>query len=142
MKRLGYWVSLLATVVISFLGFFGSTQPVVAGGRCLQPTTLLAVETQLLSVVVSERLCTDSGQKIDLNNANLVAFTDCPGFYPTLARLIVEHGPYPNVESVLELPGLSARQKELLMANLDNFTVKAPVVPLERRMPPRPAMRK
>ena len=113
----------------------------MAGEISLQSATVLAVAEEMPNIG-GERLCTDSGRKIDLNNANLVAFTDCPGFYPTLARSLVTNGPYEKVEDVLEIPGLSDRQKALLRANLDNFTATEPVVPLEMRMPPRPAMGK
>jgi photosystem II PsbU protein len=43
--------------------------------------------------------------------------------YPTLAGKIIQNAPYEKVEDVLEIPGLSDRQKELLQANLDKFTV-------------------
>ncbi len=98
------------------------------------PTALAAVD---VSATASESICVDTGQKIDLNNANLMAFTDCPGFYPTLATLIVQHGPYEQVEAVLDIPDLSEQQQQLLQANLDFFTVSTPVVSLEMRMPPR-----
>jgi photosystem II PsbU protein len=129
MLRVGRILIVLASMLIGCWVWFGWTMPVVAVG------------TQLPNVA-EERLCSEDGQKIDLNNANMVAFTDCPGFYPTLAKLIVTNGPYQKVEDVLELPGLSERQKQMLKANLDSFTVAESVVPLERRMPPRPALRK
>lgn len=131
MKRLAFCIGLLASLIVSYWGLFGWTQPALAGEGNL-----------LLAATAKERVCLDRGQKIDLNNANLVAFTDCPGFYPNLAAAIVASGPYDKVEDVLKLPDLSARQKELLQANLDNFMVTEPVVPLEMRMPPRPAMGK
>jgi photosystem II PsbU protein len=43
--------------------------------------------------------------------------------YPNLARKIIRNAPYKNVEDVLEIEGLSDRQKELLQANLDKFAV-------------------
>jgi photosystem II PsbU protein len=92
--------------------------------------------------LVEQRLCSNSSQKIDLNNANTITFADCPGFYPTLAKLIVINSPYQNVEDVLSLEDLSDRQRELLKANLDRFTVSDPVVSLDLRMPPRPVPRK
>ncbi|MFW6357814.1 MAG: photosystem II complex extrinsic protein PsbU, partial [Chroococcales cyanobacterium] len=51
------------------------------------------------------------------------AFRQYRGFYPTLASKIIQNAPYENVEDVLDIPGLSERQKERLQANLDNFTV-------------------
>jgi photosystem II PsbU protein len=117
------------------------SQPVVAGRISIQPVRLLAVDTEL-PTVGREGLCEEFGEKIDLNNANLVAFMDCQGFYPQLAQKIVENSPYQKVEDVLGIPELSDRQKELLKSNLDHFKVSGPVVSLEKRMPPRPALRK
>lgn len=82
-------------------------------------------------------LCAVSEVGLDLNNANLMAFTDCPGFYPNLASAILTHGPYQTVEDVLAIPDLTDTQKALLAANLKSFTVTAPAIPLAQRMPPR-----
>lgn len=139
MKRLGQWLSILSLLLISCWGFFGWTQPVFAASTNIESLTMLAVKTELPTEI---KLCIESNEKIDLNNANLVAFTDCPGFYPTLAQLILKNGPYQKIEDVLNIPELTPRQKELLTANLDSFSVTPPVVPLERRMPPRPPLRK
>lgn len=86
--------------------------------------------------------CTFEGQKIDLNNANLIAFQDCPGFYPGLAKVILANGPYVKVQDVLKIADLTSEQKQLLKANLDNFTVTEQRMPIEQRMPPRPTLRK
>ncbi len=129
MLRVGKILIVLVSAIAACWVWFDGTMPLVAVGKQLPN-------------VAEERLCSDEGQKIDLNNANMVAFTDCPGFYPTLAKLIVTNGPYQKVEDVLELPGLSEHQQKMLKANLDNFTVTDPVVSLEMRMPPRPVPRK
>ncbi|WP_233501851.1 photosystem II complex extrinsic protein PsbU [Acaryochloris thomasi] len=89
---------------------------------------------------VTEGSCVE-GQTIDLNNANAVAFTDCPGFYPTLAKEIVTHGPYESVEDVLNIPGLNDQQRELLQKKLDLFSVSEARIPIAQRMPPRSMMR-
>jgi photosystem II PsbU protein len=141
MKKLGFWMSLLASAVVSCLGFFGWIQPTIAAPVHFRSTTPLLVAAKLTDVS-NQKICPESQQPIDLNNANMLAFTDCPGFYPTLAKLIVTNGPYQKVEDVLNLPGLSEQQKELLKGNLDKFTLAKPVTSLEMRMPPRPAMRK
>jgi photosystem II PsbU protein len=140
MKRLIRWLSLFSLVLISCFGFLGWTQPVAARNIDIQPVTILAVEPELPRVGY-EPLCPELGKKIDLNNANMIAFKNCPGFYPNLAQLIVKNGPYQKVEDVLEIPGLSDRQKELLKAQLDTFKVTPPVVAPEMRIPPRPVMR-
>ena len=128
-QRLGLWLSLVSLVLVSCLGVLGWAQPGWAEEVSFQPTVMSA----------DAPLCDESDQKIDLNNANLIAFLDCPGFYPNLAKVIVINGPYQKVEDVLTAPGLNNRQKELLQNNLGSFTVKGPVVPLGRRMPPRTA---
>ncbi|MGA9377451.1 MAG: photosystem II complex extrinsic protein PsbU [Phormidium sp.] len=61
--------------------------------------------------------------KIDLNNTNLRAFKRFQGMYPNLGAKIIKNAPYQKVEDVLDIPGLSDRQKEILQANLDEFTV-------------------
>jgi photosystem II PsbU protein len=66
------------------------------------------------------------GSKLDLNNTNVRAFTQYPGMYPTLARMIVRNAPFDEVEDVLNMPNLTDRQKEILQANLDKFTVTPP----------------
>ncbi|MEM7556390.1 MAG: photosystem II complex extrinsic protein PsbU [Cyanobacteria bacterium P01_A01_bin.84] len=63
------------------------------------------------------------GDKIDLNNTNVRAFQQYPGFYPNLARKIIVNAPYENVEDALNIQGLSKRQKNLLQSHLDDFTV-------------------
>jgi len=63
------------------------------------------------------------GGKIDLNNTNVRAFQKYPGLYPTLAKKIIKNAPYQKVDDVLNIPELSTRQKEILQANLGQFTV-------------------
>lgn len=141
MKRLIHWFSLFSLIIISCLGLFCWTQPVVAANTSSQPVTLLMVKTELPNID-DEASCPEFEQKIDLNNANIIAFKDCAGFYPNLASLIIKNAPYQKVEDVLEIPELNDRQKQLLTSQMKNFTLTEPQVPLEMRMPPRPMMRK
>lgn len=85
--------------------------------------------------------CIPIGEKIDLNNANAISFKDCPGYYPTLAKKIINNGPYESVEQVLNIRGLNLKQKKILEDKLDFFTVTEPKTDLATRMPPRPMMR-
>ena len=73
-----------------------------------------------------DKLATEFGKKIDLNNTNVRAFTQFPGLYPNLARMIVKTAPFGSVEDVLDMPGLTERQKDILRNNLGNFTVSDP----------------
>ena len=92
--------------------------PVLAIGGGLQTT-----QAPILRNRADDKLGTEFGKKIDLNNTNVRAFTQYPGLYPNLATKIVRNAPYEKVDDVLEIPGLSDHQKEILQANLDNFTV-------------------
>ncbi|PSN20271.1 photosystem II protein [filamentous cyanobacterium CCP5] len=94
----------------SGLSVFGN-QPVIA---------------EKLRNAVDAKLNTEYGLKLDLNNANVQAFADYPGMYPTLARKILINAPYDSVEEVLDLPGLTDRQISILKDNMDNFTVTPP----------------
>lgn len=85
---------------------------------------VLAVEgNTTLRNRADDKLATEFGKKIDLNNTNVRAFQQYPGLYPTLAKKIITNAPYKKVEDVLDLPGLSDRQKQTLQDNFDNFTV-------------------
>ncbi len=90
--------------------------------RIAAPQLLVAVEGELRDAV-SAKMRTEYGQKLDLNNTNIRAFRQYQGLYPTLAGILVKNAPYDSVQDVLEIPGLSDRQKEILEENLDNFTV-------------------
>ena len=123
-------------MLVSCLGLLNWTQSALAEEFGIPSSRILAAKTE-----TELKLCAESNVKIDLNNANVNAFTDCPGFYPGLARLIVKNSPYQKVEEVLNISELTPRQKNLLQANLNSFEVTESKVPLEQRMPPRPSMR-
>lgn len=89
------------------------------------PPTWVLAETMPRNAV-DDKLSTEYGSKLDLNNTNVQAFTDYPGLYPTLARKILTNAPYKSVDDVLKIPGLSDRQLDILKANLNNFTVTEP----------------
>lgn len=87
------------------------------------PVPVLAEALAPLRNRADAKLGTEFGKKIDLNNTNVRAFQKYPGLYPHLAREIIGNAPYDQVDDVLSIPGLSERQKQILQANLDNFTV-------------------
>lgn len=126
MKRLMRLLTTLS-LLVGCLGWFGVPQHAIAADLSsvtLRPVPILAVEeTTIRRNRADEKLGTEFGKKIDLNNTNVRAFQKYPGMYPNLARKIIKNAPYKNVEDVLEIEGLSDRQKELLQANLDNFAV-------------------
>lgn len=113
MKRLIRFVAVLS-LVMGCLGWLSQT----AVAANLNRVTILAADYRN---VVEDKMATEYGKKLDLNNTNVRAFRQLPGLYPTLAGLIVKNAPYESVEDVLNIPGLTDKQKELLEANLDNF---------------------
>jgi photosystem II PsbU protein len=125
MKRL---VRLLAVwgLLVGCLGWLGLPQSAMAQPMpnvvSLQSVPVLLAEVSLRNAA-DDKLDTEFGKKIDLNNTNVRAFRKYPGMYPTLARKVVDNAPYKSVEDVLDIPGLSDRQKELLQANFDKFAV-------------------
>jgi len=127
MKRLAVFWLVLAVVAASW-GWMGNISAAIAAPlnrSAFVSAPLLAVEAEYRNAV-DDKLSTDFGKKIDLNNTNVRAFMQYPGLYPTLARLLVKNSPYASVDDVLNLPGLTPRQREVLEANLDKFTVTDP----------------
>ncbi len=120
----------ILTLLVGCLGVLAVPQRALAANlssAAFHSVPVLAVkpeaETTLTPSLMNDKLDTEAGEKLDLNNANVRAFMQFPGMYPTLATKIVQNAPYQNVEDVLNLPGLSDRQKQALQANLDNFRV-------------------
>lgn len=85
-------------------------------------SVLTNMQSQIWRNPIDERLGKVS-TKLDLNNANVLAFRRYPGMYPTLARKIIRHAPFDTVEDVLNIPCLNDLEMDLLKVNLDNFVV-------------------
>ncbi|MGG6267581.1 photosystem II complex extrinsic protein PsbU [Leptolyngbya sp. AN03gr2] len=113
MKRLIRFLAALS-LVVGCLGWL----PQAAIAANFNGVTVLAADYRN---VVEDKMATEYGKKLDLNNTNVRAFRQLPGLYPTLAGLIVKNAPYESIEDVLNIPGLSDKQKEILQANMDNF---------------------
>lgn len=112
-------------LIMGCLGWLGQTQAAMAANLSSLTFNAPVVALEFRNVM-DDKLNTEFGRKIDLNNTNVRAFMDYPGLYPTLARVILENAPFENVDDVLDMPGLTQRQKEVLQANLSNFTVSPP----------------
>ncbi|BAZ09896.1 photosystem II oxygen evolving complex protein PsbU [Calothrix sp. NIES-4071] len=126
MKRFARILSVFSLLVAT-LGWLGTTQPAQASGLNgfgFRSVPVFAAETsEAYRNRADDRLAEVYGKKIDLNNTNIASFQRFPGLYPTLASKIVQNAPYRDVQDVLQLKGLSERQKQILKANLDNFVV-------------------
>ena len=123
MKRLlGIMTALL--LIVGSWGFAGATQAQASDLNIftLQSSPILAVRRNTAD---DKRQELERG-KLDLNNSHVRQFRQLRGFYPNLASKIIQNAPYDKVEDVLEIPGLSERQRERLQANLDRFIVTEP----------------
>uniref|UniRef100_UPI0034C6DF09 PsbU n=1 Tax=Arthrospira sp. FACHB-439 TaxID=153964 RepID=UPI0034C6DF09 len=75
------------------------------------------------------KLGTEFGKKLDLNNSSIREFRQYPGMFPTLAKMIIDAAPYDSVQEVLEIPGLTDAQKEIIERYIGEFTI-TPVEPI------------
>lgn len=117
--------ALLTLVLVSCLSLTGWLQPVNAldiNG----PFNSTAILATAYRNPIDAKLETDYGQKIDLNNTNIIDFSQYKGLYPTIAGKVVQNAPYNSVEEVLNIDGLTEPQKKMLQQNLGNFTVTDP----------------
>lgn len=120
-RRSGF-LSALVVACLGILSWFGPVNAAILNGGVPHSMTF-AVEAVSNAADSKLKLGSEFGQKIDLNNANINAFAQYQGLYPTLARLVIKNAPYDSVEDVLDIEGLSDRQKTTLKANFDKFTV-------------------
>lgn len=63
------------------------------------------------------------GDKIDLNNANVRAYRQFPGFYPSIAAKVTSGGPFKAVSDVYNIPGLSSAEKDIIKKYEAKFVV-------------------
>ncbi len=128
---------LIAAVILSGSLLFGSAQPVSAlslndlslSGLSLngQSVTLVAnAGGRELRNAVDDKLATEYGNKIDVNNTNIAAFRKFRGLYPTIAGKVVSNAPYDAVEDILKIPGLRQIEKDRLQQNIGVFTISDP----------------
>ena len=75
---------------------------------------------------VDDKLATDYGSKIDVNNTNIASFRKYRGLYPTIAGKVVSNAPYESIEDVLDIPNLSDVERDRLKQNMDIFTISDP----------------
>ena len=127
MKRLIRNLTVLSLLIgcLGWLSVFPQPSLAAEVSRIVvRPVAVLAVAGKTsLRNRADDKLGTEFGKKIDLNNTNVRAFQRYRGLYPNLAKAIIRHAPYEEVNDVLSIPGLSDRQKQILQANLDKFTV-------------------
>jgi photosystem II PsbU protein len=117
MKRLVGTMMALGLMLISCFGIFSFPQ---------QAEAAVSPVVAEFRNSMDDKLATDFGKKIDLNNTNVRAFAQFPGLYPTLARMILSNAPFEEIDDIFDMPDLTDRQAEILKANLDKFTISSP----------------
>lgn len=128
-KALGAMIA-VGVLVSSLL--FGNAQPVAAAGIGSDLTagsgmSLLAnAGGRELRNSIDDKLATEYGSKIDVNNTNIAAFRKYRGLYPTIAGKVISNAPYDSVEEILEIPGLKQVEKDRIQQNIDVFTISDP----------------
>merc|ERR1712190_164637 len=66
--------------------------------------------------------------QVDINNANVQAYRQFPGFYPTAAGAIASHGPYKEGADIYKIPNLDPRVLDI-MKKYEKNLVCLPVSP-------------
>ncbi len=127
--------ALVAVGVLMGSLLLGHAQPTAAAdlGAQLQ-ATFSSAGTSLLANAggrdlrnqIDDKMATEYGSKIDVNNTNIAAFRKYRGLYPTIAGKVVSNAPYDTVEEILDIPGLRQIEKDRIQQNLDVFTISDP----------------
>ncbi|MGD1854263.1 MAG: photosystem II complex extrinsic protein PsbU [Leptolyngbyaceae cyanobacterium] len=99
-------------------------QPALAS--MLSSDGVLVAEATIPRNAIDDKLTTEYGYKIDVNNTNVAAFTKYRGLFPTIAGKIIRNAPYDNLEDILDIPGLSDIEKSRIEDNMDVFTISPP----------------
>ena len=103
----------VSALSLNELSFSSATLVANAGGKELRNS-------------VDDKLATEYGNKIDVNNTNIASFRKFRGLYPTIAGKVVSNAPYNEVEDILAIDGLSEVERDRLQKNIDIFTISAP----------------
>lgn len=102
----------------------GNPQPTLASA--LNGGSVYLAEANMPRNVIDDKLTTEYGYKLDVNNTNVAAFRKYRGLFPTIAGKIVRNAPYESLEDILDIPGLSDIEKARIEENMDIFTISPP----------------
>merc|ERR1712061_916839 len=117
--------SLVGAAVMSFgigavVGWLRKHQQQVASG--VAATALALAPTSANAIVDYDAIkYLGASDKVDLNNANVQAYRQFPGMYPTAAGQIASHGPYKQVSDIYNIPGLDEKLKATMKKYESNF---------------------
>merc|ERR1712008_451801 len=122
--------SLVSAAVMSFgigtlLGWFRKHQQQMASGAAAGVLALAPVSANAIVDYDAIKYLGGS-DKVDINNANVQAYRQFPGMYPTAAGAIATHGPYSKVSDIYDIPGLEERVKDIMKKYEGQFVCLPP----------------
>jgi len=93
---------------------FSITLPTVAAAVAVVAAAVAAAPGAANAMVEFEGVQYLGGSdKVDINNANVQAYRQFPGFFPTAAGIIATHGPYEKVGDLYNIPNLDPKIVEI-----------------------------
>jgi len=122
--------SLVSAAVVSFgigalLGWFRKQQQQVVSG--VAAGALLLAPASANAIVDYDAIKYLGGSdKVDINNANVQAYRQFRGMYPTAAGQIATHGPYNKVADIYDIPGLDDKIKDIMKKYESQFVCLPP----------------
>mmetsp|Transcript_14088 Transcript_14088/g.33215 ORF Transcript_14088/g.33215 Transcript_14088/m.33215 type:complete len:191 (+) Transcript_14088:72-644(+) len=109
----------MSVAIGAVLGFVRSHRTQVASAAA---AAAVGVSTAANAMVDYSGLAYLGGSdKVDINNANVQAYRQFPGMYPTIAGLIGSNGPYKSVADIYNIKGLTEPMKSVLKQYEANF---------------------
>jgi len=97
----------------AILGWLSTRRQQVAAGAAAAVMTLAPVAAPAMVDYDGIKYLGGSDQ-VDINNANVQAYRQFPGMYPTAAGAIATHGPYKEVKDIYSIPNLDPRVIEIM----------------------------
>eukprot|EP00446_Apocalathium_sp_SHHI-4_P053252 CAMPEP_0177378292 /NCGR_PEP_ID=MMETSP0368-20130122/46251_1 /TAXON_ID=447022 ORGANISM="Scrippsiella hangoei-like, Strain SHHI-4" /NCGR_SAMPLE_ID=MMETSP0368 /ASSEMBLY_ACC=CAM_ASM_000363 /LENGTH=194 /DNA_ID=CAMNT_0018842221 /DNA_START=59 /DNA_END=641 /DNA_ORIENTATION=- len=109
----GFGLVAASVAVGAMLGWFNSRRQQVAS--VAGAAALAMAPAAGLAIVDYDAVKYLGGSdKVDINNANVQAYRQFPGMYPTAAGAIGSHGPYKSVKDIYDIPGLTEQVKGIM----------------------------
>jgi photosystem II PsbU protein len=103
-----------------------SRRAVITAAVSAVAAALIAPVASLANIEYANVGYLGGGDQIDVNNANVRAYLKLPGFYPTLAGMIVKNAPYKSTDEIAKIPGITETMKATLVKYKDNLVALEP----------------
>eukprot|EP00448_Togula_jolla_P028604 CAMPEP_0170621954 /NCGR_PEP_ID=MMETSP0224-20130122/28871_1 /TAXON_ID=285029 /ORGANISM="Togula jolla, Strain CCCM 725" /LENGTH=189 /DNA_ID=CAMNT_0010948237 /DNA_START=57 /DNA_END=626 /DNA_ORIENTATION=- len=118
-------VAAVSAGVGALLGWLHTRRQQAAAGAAATAVALSPVEATAM-VEYSNVQYLGGTDQVDINNANVQAYRQFPGMYPTAAGQIATHGPYKSVSDLYDIPGLKDDVKNIIKKYEKNLVCLPP----------------